>query len=78
MFPATVTDIHAGWVRAHERIVTCVKGSFAFLEQCAAAELRLFDKQGKPMPTQTLKPDANGEFQITPPEHGIAILIRKD
>ena len=77
MFPATVTDIHAGWVRAEERIVSCVPGYFKFPQTCQKAELRMFDKKGSPMPPRILTPDKDGRFYLSPPEQGIAILIRK-
>ena len=77
MFPSTVTDIHAGWVRAHERIITCVAGSFSFPKKCQVAKLRMFDKKGTPLPPKMLKAE-NGVFKLNPPKNGIAILIRKD
>ena len=77
MFPITVTDIHAGWVRGKERIVTCISGQYHWLDNPKQAELRLFDLTGRNISTAVLTPDKDGKFAISVPEKGMAILIRK-
>ena len=77
MYPITVTDVHAGWVRGKERIITCVSGKYRWPDNPNQAELRLFDLNGRNISTAVRTPDQDGKFAISVPEKGMAILIRK-
>ncbi len=77
MYPITVTDIHAGWIRGKERIITIDSGSFGWKNAGKTdIELRLFDKTGRNIRTENVS-SANGMFKIDVPNKGMAILIKK-
>lgn len=77
MYPITVTDIHAGWIRGKERIITIDSGTFGWKNtEKTNIELRLFDKTGRNIYTENLS-SGNGMFKINVPKKGMAILIRK-
>lgn len=77
MYPITPTDLHAGWIRGKERIITILSGKFGWDNAGKVdAELRLFDRAGKNTETKNLS-SSDGMFQLNVPENGMAILIRK-
>ena len=77
MYPITVTDIHAGWVRGKERIVTSLSGKYGWPDKPAQVEVRIFDRTGRNIETQMLSPDEDDKFAVSVPEKGMAILSRK-
>ena len=77
MFPITISDIHAGWIRGKERLITINSGTFGWESNGkTTVELRLFDKAGRNTQTKELS-SYNGMFEIDVPEKGMAILIKK-
>jgi len=50
MYPITVTDIHSGWVRGEERIVTSVAGVFGWPGDRHLHQVIRFDRRGERVP----------------------------
>ena len=76
MFPITVTDIHGGWIRGKERIITVNNGKFGWDEKVDSAKIRIYGKDGRMVSDETVKSGVDGKFDIKLPENGMAIIIR--
>lgn len=76
MYPITPTDLHAGWIRGKERIITIHSGTFGWEGAPVAIELRLFDRAGRAAGVEQTT-SSSGMFPVRVPEKGMAILIRK-
>ena len=77
MYPITVTDIHGGWIRGKERIITVNSGKFGWEnEKVASARIRIYGKDGRMVSDNQANSDAAGQFEVKLPENGMAIIIR--
>jgi len=77
MYPITVTDIHGGWIRGKERIITVKSGKFGWEnEKVASARIRVYGKNGCMISDSQVNSDAAGQFEVKLPESGMAIIIR--
>ena len=72
----TPKDLHAGWIRGKERIITIHSGTFGWEGAPVAIELRLFDRAGRAAGVEQTT-FSSGMFPVRVPEKGMAILIRK-
>lgn len=72
-YPITVTDLHSGWVRGEERIVTMHTGEYGWSTK-TAAKLYRYDAKGLALPELDLP--AATAFQVDVPDGGVAILER--
>ena len=77
MFPITITDIHAGWIRGKERIITVNDGKFGWDEKATKSRIRIYGKDGRMVGDELANADENGKFEIKLPENGMAIIIRQ-
>jgi len=73
-YPFTPVELHEGWVKSKERIITSRSGSFGW-EQPFKAKLYLYDGEGKLTTTQAYD-TVQKSVSVTVPEGGIAILER--
>ena len=72
-YPFTPEELHSGWVKGKERIITSKSGTFGW-EGVFKAKLYLFDKRGELLnPNSPFRNYENG-VKIKVPEGGIAIL----
>ena len=76
MFPITVKDIHGGWIRGTERIITVKSGKFAWEDPVSSARLRSYGCDGRMVDDKRVSPGPDGKFDIQVPDHGMSILIR--
>ena len=76
MFPSTILDIHAGWIRAKERIITVNSGKFRWDEPVDQVTCRSYGINGRMVSEKVIKPESDGQFMVTVPSHGMSILIR--
>jgi hypothetical protein len=76
MYPITVTDIHGGWIRGKERIITVNNGKFGWDEPVKSARIRIYGKNGRMVSDNMVNADSDGKFDIKLPENGMAIIIR--
>ncbi len=76
MYPITVTDIHGGWIRGKERIITVNNGKFGWDEPVKSARIRIYGKNGMMVSDNMVNADSDGKFDIKLPENGMAIIIR--
>ncbi len=77
-YPFTPIELHAGWVKGKERIITSLSGDFGWEDKASAARLVLFDKTGNLASEATAEFTPGGKVAITVPEGGIAILERME
>jgi len=77
MYPITVTDIHGGWIRGKERIITVNSGKFGWEnEKVASARIRVYGKDGRMVSDEQANCGSDGKFEVKLPENGMAIIIR--
>lgn len=77
MFPLSIQDIHGGWIRGRERIITAVSGKYAWEgENIPQVRSRVYGKDGRMVSDQVIKPGDDGKFDVVVPENGMCILIR--
>jgi hypothetical protein len=76
-FPFTPIELHEGWVKGKERIITKKSGRFGWGDAPFAAALYLYDAQGKLERTEALDGPQTAPVSIDVPENGMAILERE-
>jgi len=82
LYPITIEELHAGWIKGRERTITCVSGTYAVGGTQAPAVV-LFTKDGKrspapPVPTPTAgKPEWTVDLSGLAPG-SIAVIERQD
>jgi|GEM_PF-2227411 len=74
-YPFTPIELHEGWVKGKERIITNRSGDFGW-DGAFAAALYLYDKDGKVAKTQQFEKPVK-KVSIEVPDGGIAILERR-
>lgn len=73
MFPTTIMDIHRGWIRGKERIITCISGEFSWGAP-EKAILYSYNNKGKMLFSQFIRSSDEGKFNIEVPQDGMVIL----
>lgn len=73
-YPITITDLHAGWVRGEERVVTMTSGSYGWPGAKGSARLYRYSADGAKIEETVLPPAET--FAVSVPEGGLAILER--
>jgi hypothetical protein len=76
-FPITPTELHAGWVKGEERIVTNRSGTFGWANERYRYRLWRYLKSGTPVEDPPLWQTGEGFVEVQVPEKGIAILERE-
>ena len=76
-YPFTPEELHSGWVKGKERIITNKSGSFGW-DGVFNAKLFLFDKQGELVDSNPQVKSYKDKAEIKVPEEGIAILERAE
>lgn len=74
-YPITITDLHRGWVRGEERIVTTRSGQYGWSTP-TAARLLAWDAGGQRVTDRLLA--VAPEHTVPVPEGGVAVLERRD
>jgi len=76
-FPITILEIHAGWVKGKERIVTMKSGTYSWEDKPVKARIYPYDSNGTALqPIEKTSP--RGEFKVQVPEGGLCIIERID
>lgn len=75
-YPFTPMELHAGWVKGKERIITAKSGEYGWEDGDLSARLLLWDAQGKMMKEIPVTKAAGEKIFITVPEGGLAVLER--
>ncbi len=73
-YPITITDLHAGWVRGEERVITMTSGSYGLPGAKGSARLYRYSADGAKIEETVLPPAET--FALSVPEGGLAILER--
>ncbi len=76
-YPFTPVELHEGWVKGKERIITKQSGRFGWQDGPFTARLYLYDAQGRLEKTQALEGPESGLVAVTVPENGMGILERQ-
>ncbi len=76
-YPFTSEELHAGWLKGKERIITMLDGEYGWGEAGATALLYLFDQTGALAGETPVTLSESGKTAITVPLGGIAILERR-
>jgi len=76
-YPFTPEELHSGWVKGKERVITSKSGTFGWAGDFKA-KLYIFDKRGELLNPNPQVRDYKDEAEIKVPEGGIAILERVD
>ncbi|MHB0998871.1 MAG: hypothetical protein ACYC27_06460 [Armatimonadota bacterium] len=74
-FPITVQEIHSGWLKGSERIITMVSGKYSWNES-ARVRIYEFNADGVLFATRDGYVSTDGTFNITVPEDGLVIIER--
>jgi hypothetical protein len=79
MFPITVEELHAGWIKGKERILTLYPGTYSWGDK-SAVECHFYDAGGKECEgiVQTIPgPDGSNSFKIGFPQGGAAAIVKR-
>ncbi len=78
MYPITPVELHAGWVKGEERIVTMVSGRYGW-GPGSVGKVLLFDRRGHLIekPPRDAVAFAKDGVDISAPENGMAIILRR-
>ncbi|MBI4027537.1 MAG: hypothetical protein HY360_21300 [Verrucomicrobia bacterium] len=78
MYPITIEELHAGWIKGKERTITCVPGKYT-VGGSKPPKVILFTKEGKKSssPPEALRPEGKTEWLIdlTQLPAGSAVII---
>ncbi|GEM_PF-3331285 len=78
MFPITIEEIHAGWIKGKERVITLQSGSYSWGDD-ANVDCYLYDSEGRES-VGTCEKSLKGKvatFKVEVPPDGAAVLVRR-
>ena len=79
MFPITVEELHAGWIKGKERILTLYPGTYSWGDK-TAVECHFYDASGKECEgtVQTIHDkDGCNSFKVSFPQGGAAAIVKQ-